>query len=411
MHEAGLRQVVYALSDALDLVGVEDVGHGKRVGIMASECARVLGLSPQERSFLFDLGLLHDIGVSSTYVHGRLVGEFDWSGSQSHAETGYLLLRDFQPLAAMALPILYHHRRWKDLEPLGLPPSVAFQANLTYLVDRADALAAPFHADGTILMRRQEVADQIARQAGTYFPRDLVEAFREASRSEAFGLLQEPQSIQICLRDELATGENSRASVQELKALARIFSRIVDAKSRFTAVHSLGVARLSRFLGPRVGLAEELLDRLEIAGLLHDLGKLRVPDEVLDKPGRLDDRERAIIQTHSFGTYQILHQIPGFEDITTWAAWHHEEPGGGGYPFHLKGEGLPLPARILRVADIFQAMVQDRPYRAGLSAEEVKAFMLGLASEGRVDGDLVSALLENMEEALAAARPSAGELS
>ena len=90
-----------------------------------------------------------------------------------------------------------------------------------------------------------------------------------------------------------------------------------------------------------------------------------MPDEILDKAGSLDERERAIINTHSFETYQILRHIDGFEAIALWASYHHEEPNGCGYPFHLTAEAMPLEAKILRVADIFQAMVQNRPYRRG----------------------------------------------
>ena len=125
---ADLRHVVYALSDALDLVGVDDIAHGKRVGIMAAECARTMGLGESETTFLFDLGLLHDIGVSSTNTHQHLVGEFDWAGSQDHAIVGQRLLAGFKPLATMAEPIRYHHTRWDKLVAAGVDARVIRQA-------------------------------------------------------------------------------------------------------------------------------------------------------------------------------------------------------------------------------------------------------------------------------------------
>ena len=97
--------------------------------------------------------------------------------------------------------------------------------------------------------------------------------------------------------------------------MAEMFSRIVDAKSPFTAEHSLGVARLARFMAERLGVDAINCDKIEIAGLLHDLGKLRVPDEILDKPRGLDERERKIMNAHSFETFQILRHIKGFEEI------------------------------------------------------------------------------------------------
>lgn len=404
--EADLRQVIYALSDALDLVGIDDVAHGKRVGIMAAECARQMGLGEQETAFLFELGLLHDIGVSSTNVHQHLVGEFDWAGSQDHADVGHALLAGFKPLAGMAEPIRYHHTRWDALVAADVPEPIIRQANLILLADRIDALMAPYYATNGMLLHKDTVRRQTQEKAGTYFDPGLVDVFLEASRSEAFWLLLEPRSIQSYLQDMLSQGDQCRAGVDELKQLASIFSCIVDAKSPFTAEHSLGVARLSRLLAEKMGVSSINCDKLEIAGLLHDLGKLRVPDEILDKPAKLDAEERMVINAHSFETYQILRNIDGFEEICRWAAYHHEEPDGSGYPFRLKADAMPLEARILRVADIFQAMVQDRPYRKGLNTTEVMAFLDELVAAHRLDAEIVAIAARYRDEAMVAARPS-----
>lgn len=406
--QVDLKQVVYALSASLDLVGIGDVAHGKRVGIMAAECGKVMGVGSAEEVQLFELGVLHDIGVSSTCTHQHLVSEFDWESSNEHCEMGYQLLKDFKPLASLALPIRYHHTHWQQLKEMGdVSDAIARQANLIFLVDRCDALAAPHYADGTLLLHTQEIRQQLKACSGSYFAPELVEIFLQASRQEAFWLQLEGRAINEYMRAMLQERDPCPTNNTELKELARIFSSIVDAKSPFTMTHSLGVARLSRLLAELMGVSAPHCDQLEIAGLLHDLGKLRVPDEVLDKPGRLDEQERAIINTHSFETFQILRQIEGFEVIARWAAYHHEEPNGNGYPFHLSASAMDLEARILRVADIFQAMVQDRPYRQGLSAPDALAFMQQMAAEGRVDADVVAILTHHLPEAVKAALPGA----
>lgn len=399
-----LKQVVFALSDALDLIGVDDVAHGKRVGIMAAECAKTLGFSESVTAFLFELGLVHDIGVSSTVTHQHLVEEFDWEGSQQHALVGFELLSGFEPLAKMALPIRYHHTRWDVMEKRNVDLAVARQANLILLVDRVDALAAPYYASNSVLMHKDEIRDAITSHAGTYFAQDLVDAFIETSRTEAFWLLLEPRSIQTYLRKQLLRSESFPISLAQLRQLAEIFSRIVDAKSPFTAEHSLGVAKVARLLAEKMGLGPENCEKIEIAGLLHDLGKLRIPDEVLDKPAKLDKNERLTMNAHTFETYQILHSVKGLEEIACWAAYHHEEPDGSGYPFHIKADAMPLEARILRVADIFQAMAQDRPYRQGLNAEQVIGFLKDLKNQGRVDAEIVDVAETWLDEAMQAAR-------
>ena len=401
-----LRHVVYALSDALDLVGIDDVGHGKRVGIMAAACGRAMGTDAAETTFLFDLGMLHDIGVSSTETHRHLVAEFDWDSSQVHCEVGFRLLRDFAPLAAMAVPILHHHTHWAQLRTLqALDARDALRANLVYLVDRVDALAAPHYADRSLLMHTARIREMIAGKRGSFFAPEVVDAFLEASAQEAFWLQLEPRGIQASMQDMLEAHAPHAATLDELLRLAEMFSQIVDAKSPFTASHSTGVARLARFIAERMGVPATNCDKIEIAGLLHDLGKLRIPDEILDKPGALDERERKVINSHSFETWQILRHIRGFEEITLWASHHHEEPDGTGYPFHRRNLELPLEARILRVADIFQAMAQDRPYRKGLSADQVAGFLDGLVAKGRMEPEIVAVVKGDMSAAMAAALP------
>lgn len=399
-----LRHAICALSEALDLVGIDDVAHGKRVGIMAAACGKQAGYGAQECDFLFDLGMLHDIGVSSSHVRSRLENEFDWPGVQAHCEKGEHLLHDFPPLAELAPAIRYHHTRWDVLRTLSVPDAVARRANLILLCDRADALAAPYHASNTVLQHINEIRAEVARHAGTYFAPEFVTHFLACSQTEAFWLQLESRAIQAYLADMREHGLHYHASHAELHQLARIFARIVDTKSPYTAAHSQGVASISRLLAEHMGIAPERCIKIEIAGLLHDLGKLRVPDEILDKPGSLTPNERLVIQTHSFETWQILRHIRGFEDIARWAACHHEEPDGTGYPFHLKASEIPLEARILRVADIMEAMAQDRPYRTGLKADEVARFLIQLSQEGRIDKDVAHAALGIMDAAMSAVR-------
>lgn len=393
---ADLKQVIYALADALDLVGIDDVAHGKRVAIMAAEVAKTLGWSSRAVEISFDLGLLHDIGVSSTQVHKHLIDEFDWEGSQLHAEVGFQLLNQFQPLAHLALPVLYHHTRWEQLMALGLEKTLAEQANLIWLVDRVDALIVPYLAANQLLGQHQAIRDQISQYSGGFFAPDLVAAFMQASVTEAFWLNLELRGVQRYLLDQQAKIETFQANFAQLKQLAQIFAHIVDTKSVFTAEHSLAVARVARFLAEKMGVSADNCDKIEIAGLLHDLGKLGVADLILEKPGPLSPAERLVMNTHTFETFQILHRITGFEEIAQWAAYHHEEPDGSGYPFHIKQDQMCLEARILRVADIFQAMVQNRPYRPGLNASELLLFLDDLVRQHRVDAEVVAVLKQSL---------------
>lgn len=400
-----LRQVTFALADALDLVGVNDLAHGKRVAIMAVEIGRKLGLPDDELDYLFDLGLLHDIGVSSTAMHRHLVESFDWAGAQGHADIGYERLAAFAPFAHFAMPVRYHHARWDEMAGAGLGCELVRRANLILLADRVDAFCAQLGGTEPLLAHADEIRESIREHSGTWFSPALVRAFLERAAAEDFWLMLEPAGVASALAQRAVLAKPSWITLDEMRQIAHLFARIVDAKSPFTAQHSQGVARLARLLAERLGLPPVRCDLVEMAGLLHDVGKLRVPDEILDKPGPLTTTERAVVNAHSYETWRILKPIEGFSEIADWAAWHHEEPDGSGYPFHLKAGDLPLESRILRVADIFQALVQDRPYRRGLDPADALGLLKGMAARGSVDPVVLEVLAAEPKEPVQAARP------
>lgn len=392
-----LRLAVYALSDALDLVGVDEVQHGKRVGFMALQCGRSLGWDERKLDEVLHAGLLHDCGVSSTAMHRCLVQELDWDGSQEHCLLGERLLNEFAPLAHLAPVIRYHHSHWDVLRAEGVDAEIARMANLIFLVDRVDALAAP-HYGRDLMLVRDEIRQRLSGLAGSFFDPELVKAFLEVSVSEAFWYSLEPRHMDQFLWRMVRAHHPVSVGMEELRQFASLFARVVDAKSRFTWEHSEGVAHLARGLARWVGLSPERCDLIEIAGLLHDLGKLQVPDEVLEKPGLLDRTERAVVNRHSFETYQILNRIPGLEEVAKWAACHHEALNGAGYPFHYHDNQLPLEARIIAVADIFQALSQHRPYREPLTPAEILRDLRARAAAQRVDGGVVDLVAAHLKE-------------
>ena len=406
--QTDLSRISRALSDAVDLVGVDQNGHGKRVAMIASRCAEALDLDTGRRNDLLHAALLHDCGVSSTRVHARLTSQLNWAGSDYHCQRGAALLDLFAPFAHLAPVVRLHHTLWCERDTVHASETDFELANCIFLADRADALLE--QAGGNVLVARQTVRRTVQELSGRFFAPRLVEAFLAASSNEAFWLnLGEPY-----LHDWLGERHEECPSLpidmHELKQLARLFGRIVDAKSRFTAEHSLGVARLAAFVGRLSDLPEERCDLLEVAGLLHDVGKLRVPDAILDKPGPLDGDERALMARHSFDSYQVLKDIPGLDEVALWAGSHHETLDGGGYPFRLHDGQLPLEARILSVADIFQALAQDRPYRGALAPDAILDALEAMTSMHRLDRTVVDRVARNLGDcwAAATAAPPAG---
>jgi len=167
----------------------------------------------------------------------------------------------------------------------------------------------------------------------------------------------------------------------------------VDAKDSYTARHSVAVTDCAEVVGRRLGLGEDDLRTLERAGLLHDVGKIGIPERVLLKPSHLSPEEYDVIKTHSDVGAGILDSIPFLSDAVKIVLYHHECWDGSGYPEGLSGESIPLLARILAVADAFDAMTSDRPYRHALTLEEACA-ELHVMRDIQFDPRVVNALLE-----------------
>lgn len=383
-----LRQIIIAIETAVSQVGMNDTNHGKRVGFIASQLGFHLGFMEQDIQFAFDLGLLHDCGVSTEQMHSNLINHFDWSEANIHCEIGYQLLKDFKPLSNYAIPILYHHTQWEEFKNLEVNNKYARMANLIFLADRIDVLAA-CHYETDILLAREEIVKSINNYKGTFFDPSLVNVFLKVEKSEAFWIALEDYHITRYTWDMGQFRTSNPLSFAQLKQLSLIMAYIVDQKSPFTAEHSARVASLSRYLATSFGLLHEQCEKIEIAGLLHDLGKLHTPDNILNKPGALSQIERSFMNQHSYKTYEILRHINGIDDIARWAAFHHEGLNGAGYPFHPNERDLSIEARIIAVADIFQALLQDRPYRDGMSLSNAIVILHDFGSSGKLDQDIV----------------------
>lgn len=167
----------------------------------------------------------------------------------------------------------------------------------------------------------------------------------------------------------------------------------IDAKDRYTCGHSQRVGYLTQQLAVAVGLDEETAGRMRIAGLVHDVGKIGVPEAVLTKPGRLNDKEYEIIRGHPDIGHRILKDIPQLQDILPGVLHHHERWDGRGYPKGLAGEDIPLVARLIALADSFDAMSSTRTYRARLSRDDVFAEITRCAGE-QFDPNLVKVFMQ-----------------
>jgi putative two-component system response regulator len=208
---------------------------------------------------------------------------------------------------------------------------------------------------------------------------------------ETYNLRRHNQQLVIQLQGALSQLET--VSLGTIRALADA----LDAKCDYTSGHSLRVSRYAITIGKQIGFADEELRDLEIAGILHDIGKIGVPESILWKPARLDPDEIKIMSAHPVRSAQMIEDIPLLKRSRLWVLHHHEYLDGSGYPDHLQGDAIPIGARIILVADAYDAMTSDRPYRKSIGYEKA-ASELRKYSGKQFDPELVKALLTMVGE-------------
>jgi diguanylate cyclase (GGDEF)-like protein/putative nucleotidyltransferase with HDIG domain len=184
---------------------------------------------------------------------------------------------------------------------------------------------------------------------------------------------------------------DSQLQLATLIALAEA----LDIRDTGTGQHSQTVGRYAELMAQELGFGDDHVERVRIAGVLHDIGKIGISDGVLSKPGPLDADEWQEMYTHPEIAARLLSR-PEFDDLRPWILAHHERPDGAGYPYGLSGEEIPLEARILAVADAYEAMTADRVYRPSLGAELARA-ELTAGSGGQFDAEVVSAFVRALD--------------
>lgn len=391
--QVSLFDLVASLSDVTDLVNPALDDHHKRVAYIAYSLASEMGLSKQDCCEILLAGMLHDIGALSLQEKMSTLG-FEAVAPHRHAEAGGFLLRPFAPLAPIVELIVNHHVRWDDgagREHNGRP--VPLSSHILHLADRVAVL---MKKTSSMFGQSHEIARKIESKSGSLFMPEVVSAFLGLSRKSFFWLDITSRSLSSLLRRKIQV-KTLELDLDGIASLAQVFSRVIDFRSPFTATHSSGVAFIAEALAQLIGYSENECSMMKVAGYFHDLGKLAVPTEILEKTTTLTKRERNIIRSHPFYTYRALEHIDELKTIIRWGAFHHENPGGGGYPFHLGKRDLPLGSRVMAVADVFTAITENRPYRKGMDADQAKTVLRGMATAAQLDSRVTDLLLHNYD--------------
>jgi HD-GYP domain-containing protein (c-di-GMP phosphodiesterase class II) len=213
------------------------------------------------------------------------------------------------------------------------------------------------------------------------------------------------------LRPSSVAGLRIKQVEEQLSALRTslicAFNQLLDLKDLNTGVHSTRLAEWALHVGGELGLTERDQGDLEVAALLHDIGKVGIPDAILNKPGKLSREEYELMKKHPEYGWAVLRQVPGMERASLLILHHHESYNGTGYPGSLTAEEIPVGSRIVSVIDAFDAMVSSRPYREGLPFAEAERRLLE-ASGTQFDPDVVAHFLPLARAEMSAVFAAAG---
>jgi HD-GYP domain-containing protein (c-di-GMP phosphodiesterase class II) len=386
-----LNNLLLSLSEVVDFANPLIAQHQYRTAYIALEVANYANLKLEVTENIFTAALLHDIGAI-TVEEKTAIHSFDETNTNIHTTRGELLLEQIPWLRRFSKIVKNHHRSWVDWDE-EIENPVVYASQIILLADYVERL---IDRNKYILHQRNDIVEEIKKLSDTTLNRKIVTYFIDLAKKEEFWLdLVSPRLYTLLLNN--GPFSNIQIGIEEISSISNLYRDLIDFKSRFTATHTSGVAECAEKLSEIFGMAEVDVKSIRIAGNFHDIGKLVIPNSILEKPGKLTSQEYEIMRCHTYYTYYTLHSIGGLQRIAEWAGYHHEKLDGSGYPFHCTKGEIGTGSRIMAVADIFTAISEDRPYRNGMSKDEIYRIIKKQADENLLDKRVVELLFDNYD--------------
>ncbi len=387
-----LLNLALSLSDALDLGNAKLFQRQIRSAFVAWQLGRAACLAPEPLRDLFIAALFHELGaVSPDEKLALYMGQAQ--NLEVHCVRGERLLQTvpiFEPCAAI---VRNHHRSWRDWsEPI--ENQLVLQSQILFL---ADTLERFINRDQYILHQHEELISRVSSLSDNKIHPLVIDLLKYVGRREDFWLdITSPRLYSLLLHSAPCRG--TEVELGQLIIISEFVRNLIDFRSKFTVTHSAGVSTAASMIASLFGLTELEAELMNVAGNLHDLGKVAIPNSILEKNSKLTDEEFAVMRQHTYVTYMVLSSIGGIQQITEWAAYHHERLDGSGYPFHLTSKKLGIGSRIISVADIFTALAEDRPYRQGMNKNDAMSILNDQGKKRFLDINIIELLKANYDQ-------------
>ncbi len=377
------NEIVLLCSKALRFFDERLISHGERVAYIAAKIADELSDNTDfNAKTLFLMSIFHDIGAYKTEDINNLL-KFESSDADEHSVYGYLFLKYLTPITDNCEAILYHHTPINLLK--GVDSTVIAYSQLINLADKIDI--------GYLKTHSFEKIYSSVLKAGHIDQKYLV-AFRKLLDKNELNdndFTEKSKKYTDEFVDTLDLTDDDL--IKYLKMI--IYS--MEFKSPITMLHSVNTTTIAVFLGEKLNFSEEIIEKLYYSALLHDVGKIAIPEAILEFKGKLDSDKMTIMRTHSSYTEEILDGLFD-QDIIDYAVNHHEKLDGSGYPKGLVASELTTEMRIIAIADITSALISQRSYKGKYDWDKALSILKDMAEKNQIDGDIVNIIAKHNTE-------------
>ncbi|MCL1793594.1 MAG: HD domain-containing protein [Oscillospiraceae bacterium] len=392
-----MDKLCMVFSRAFDIIEKEQLGasenHSLRVAVMCVAMGKRLGYGDETISAIAICGMFHDSALTEYHL-SQQAGELQEQNMFLHCKKGQENVSWLPFDADIEKLVLYHHERGDGQGPLHRKENeIPLEAAI---IAAADAIDATYHLQRILPGGLPALREKIAFGADIYSTRAAVDVLLDVLNGELLEKMRD-ENVRQTLECELPSW---KVDVEDPKIIrvGEFISRVIDYKSEFTHTHTSQIANRAWIMADHYGYGTTERNALFLAASLHDIGKIGVPTEILEKPGKLDDDEFATIKKHVKNTLDWLGEIPDFDQIRYWAANHHEKLGGFGYSRGITKNELDFNSRLMACIDIYQAVCEPRPYHSARSHGETMQILRDMASKGFIEEKIVEDIDGVMEK-------------
>ena len=383
-----MDELIQSIAAALDIVENKLVGasnnHGKRIAVLCAMMGKKLGMNIDDMKAVTTCALLHDNALTEYIQSLCESGAEQKVNLKLHCEYGQRNVETLPFKFDIHGLVLYHHEQADGNGPFGKKEG-EFPVG-------AELIAIADNVDVTHHLQNMQVEDlpsfkkEIDAHRGKRYTKTATDTLLAILNADTLLSLRDENINETAAK--LLPAWEVDAEDDALMRIATLSAKIIDYASVFTRKHSVQIANRIWLMSEYYKLDSTVRAKAYLAAAMHDLGKLAIPTEILEKPGKLTDNEFDIIKSHMKGTYDLLSTITGFEEICNWASHHHEKLDGSGYFSGKKAEELDFVSRLLACTDIYQAVCEERPYHPARNHSDTMKVLFSMAQKGFIDSDI-----------------------